>query len=371
MKTEKLKFYSLKNILAKKAQYNIIFGERSNGKTYSVLEYGIMKYVENGEQLALIRRFKEDFRGKRGQALFDGIVANGLIEKITIGKWKQVYYYGGKWYLAKVDEKLKRVIHEDTPFAYGFALSEMEHDKSTSYPNVTTILFDEFLSRQAYFPDEFVIFMNVLSTIIRHRNNVKIFMLGNTVNKFCPYFAEMGLSHILEMKKGNIDVYSYGDSKLKIAVEYADSIAKSKPSDIYFAFDNPKLNMITEGEWELSIYPHLPYKYNENQILFVFFIEFADNIIQCEIVQNDIDIFIFCHRKTTPIKDRTKDLIFSLTPSPSPNIQRRIFQPTKNKLLKNIIMLFASNKVFYQSNDIGEIVRNYILTSEKNNIIVD
>ena len=33
----KIKFYSLDAILEKKAQYNIIFGERSNGKTFSVL----------------------------------------------------------------------------------------------------------------------------------------------------------------------------------------------------------------------------------------------------------------------------------------------------------------------------------------------
>lgn len=366
-----LKFYSLKNILKKKAQYNIIFGERSNGKTYSVLEYAIKKYIETGEQLAIVRRFQEDYKGKRGQVLFDAIVANGMIKDLTLGKWSSVYYYAGKWYLAKYDEKLKKTIHENNPFAYAFAISSMEHDKSTSYPNITTILFDEFLSRNGYFPDEFVIFMNVLSTIIRYRNNVKIFMLGNTVNKYCPYFAEMGLRHITEMKKGNIDVYTYGNSKLKVAVEYADSIANEKPSDVYFAFDNPKLNMITGGEWELAFYPHLPYKYKPNQILFTFFIEFADDIIQCEIIQNEVDLFIYCHKKTTPIKDRTKDLIFSLIPSPSPNIRKRIFQKTNIKVMNNIIYLFNSNKVFYQSNDIGEIVRNYILSSEKTSIIAE
>lgn len=365
----KLKFYSLKNIIKRNAQYNIIFGERSNGKTYSVLEYSVKKYIENNEQLAVVRRYQEDFRGKRGQVLFDGIVHNGIIEKLTLGKWTGVYYYASKWYLSKYDEKLKKNIHDDTPFAYAFAISSMEHDKSTNYPNITTILFDEFLSRQGYLADEFILFMNVLSTIIRYRNNVKIFMLGNTVNKYCPYFEEMGLRHIGEMKKGNIDVYSYGNSKLKVAVEYADSIADEKPSDIYFAFDNPKLNMITAGDWELAIYPHLPYKYTPAQIIFTFFIEFTENIVQCEIINNDSDIFIYCHRKTTPFKDKTKDLIFSITPSPAPNIRKRIFQKTNIKLLNNIIYLFNSEKVFYQSNEIGEIVRNYILSSEKYSIL--
>ena len=122
--------------------------------------------------------------------------------------------------------------------AYTFALSEMEHDKSTSYPEITTIVFDEFITRRYYLPDEFVLFLNVLSTIIRQRQNVKIFMLGNTVNKYCPYFKEMGLKHISNMEQGTIDVYKLGEGQLTIAVEYCSSTAKTKDSNKYFCFDN-------------------------------------------------------------------------------------------------------------------------------------
>lgn len=40
-KTDKPKFYDLKAILSKNADYNVIFGERSNGKTYAALRYGL------------------------------------------------------------------------------------------------------------------------------------------------------------------------------------------------------------------------------------------------------------------------------------------------------------------------------------------
>ena len=63
MSKEKLKFFTLKNILAKGAKYNVIFGERSNGKTYAVLKYAYEKFLETGEQLAIIRRWDEDFVG--------------------------------------------------------------------------------------------------------------------------------------------------------------------------------------------------------------------------------------------------------------------------------------------------------------------
>ena len=72
-----MKYYSLKNILNKKCRYNLIFGERSNGKTYSVNEYGVKNYFKTGKKMAVIRRFREDFKGKRGGAYFDSLVYNG------------------------------------------------------------------------------------------------------------------------------------------------------------------------------------------------------------------------------------------------------------------------------------------------------
>lgn len=355
----KQKFYSLKNILSKDAQYNIIFGERSNGKTYSVLKYGLEKFCKTGEQTAIVRRWSEDFKGKRGSTMYQALVNNNEIEKLTEGKWTDVYYYSGRWYLCKYNEKEERTVLEK-PIAYAFSLGSMEHDKSTSYPEINTILFDEFLTRTMYLPDEFVLFMNVLSTIIRHRKNVKIFMLGNTVNKYCPYFNEMGLRHIKDMKVGDIDIYSYGDSDLKVAVEYCKPNKQGKESDTYFAFDNPKLNMITGGAWEVNIYPHCPIKYAPKDIKFTYFIIFDGEILQCEVIMKDNNNFTFIHRKTSPIKDIEKDLIYSTEYSSLPNWKRKINRPVTD-IEKKIAMYFAKDKVFYQDNDVGEIVRNYLM----------
>ena len=40
----KSKYWDIRNVLSRHARYNIIFGERSNGKTYGVLQYGLEKY---------------------------------------------------------------------------------------------------------------------------------------------------------------------------------------------------------------------------------------------------------------------------------------------------------------------------------------
>lgn len=360
MSNSKMNFYSVDNILSKKCQYNMIIGERSNGKTYSSLEVILKKWWEKGEQGAYIRRYKEDYRGKRGQQLFEGHETNGNIAKITNGEWTNVKYYSGRWYLSKKDETLNTMVTQEEPFCYAFSLSDMEHDKSTSYSRVTTIIFDEFLTRSYYLQDEFVLFMNVLSTIIRHRDNVTIFMLANTVNKYAPYFKEMGLRHVADMELGKIDIYSYGESKLKVAVERCKSLNKEgKKSDVYFAFDNPSLAMITGGAWEINIYPHNPRKFTRADIIFVFFICFNDNILQCEVVRLEDCQYIYIHNKTTKIQDEDHDIIFSEEYDPRPNHFRNIRRGT-SKVEQKIGYYFANDKVFYQDNEVGEVVNNYL-----------
>ena len=355
----KQKFYSLKNILANKAQYNVIFGERSNGKTYAVQKYGVEQYAKTGKQLAIVRRWRDDFTGKRGAVLFDAIVKNGEIAKATDGEWTDVYYYGSRWFFCTYDEDNKRILDEK-PFAYGFAISSMEHDKSTSYPDVTTIMFDEFLTRTTYLPDEFVLFMNVVSTIVRRRTDVKIFMLGNTVNRYCPYFKEMGLTHVKDMKPGSIDLYRYGDSNLTVAVEYTEPNRQGKESDFYFAFDNPKLQMITGGAWEIAVYPHCPVKFSPKDVLFTYFVEFAGDLLQCEIVYKDDMYFTFVHRKTTELKHPDEDLVYTTEFSARPNYRRKITKP-RTDLEKRIAEFYARDKVFYADNEVGEVMRNYLI----------
>lgn len=368
MKKAKNTYYSLDNILSKNADYNIIFGERSNGKTYAALLYGLTRFISTGEQMCYIRRWREDLRGKRAESLFSGHVANGVISKLTKGQYNSVFYISGKWFLALYDDEKGKYKPCEKPFCFGFCLSEQEHEKSTSYPNITTVIFDEFLTRKYYLPDEFLLYMNLLSTIIRNRDNVKVFMLGNTVNKFCPYFAEMGLKNVTGMEQGTIDIYKFGQGGATVAVEYCATIQKDKPSNKYFCFDNENLQMITGGKWELAIYPHLPVKYRPCDVLFVFYIQFNDTILQGNIIQTDTDNFCYIHAKTTPIKDTENSLIYSLQMNGKPNYKRKILS-TATYLEKQVALYFATDKVFYQNNEIGEIVRNYLMTSAKTNIM--
>lgn len=385
-------YFSLNEIKKIHGQYKMIFGERSNGKTFACLTEIIDMYVKTGKQGAYLRRWKEDFRGKRGETLCDGVVESGKLLELTNNKWTGIKYYSGKWYLTKRDPD-GSIIRDGVPFMYGFALSDMEHDKSTSYPNVRIIVFDEFMTRGMYLNNEFVMFCNVLSTIIRLRDDVVVYMLANTVNKYCPYFREMGIKKdVTEMEPGTIDVYRYGSSELRVIVQRTGegSRKKKKPSDVYFAFDNPSLEMITGGAWEIDLYPHCPVKFKNDDIVFVYFIDFDGNLLQCEVVccevnddselevfggigyesgefvgsgsnalESSICRFTFIHEKTTPLKGKSNDVVFSESYNVRPNYFRNILKdPTP--IVKKLGMFFKQEKVYYQDNEVGEVVRNYI-----------
>lgn len=354
-------FYSYDDIDKTGAQYRMIIGERSNGKTYGALMKAVLNYIKNGKQTAYIRRYREDFVGKRGQTMFASVEKDIDWKTLTNGQWNGIDYYSGCWYLKFTGAGTKK-IRDDKPFCYGFAINQMEHDKSTSYPDINLVIFDEFLSRTFYLQNEFVLFMNVLSTIIRQRDDVIIYMLGNTVSQYSPYFDEMGID-IRHMEQGTIDVIKYGDSDLRVAIEYPAPTKDIKKSNDYFAFDNPSLSMITHGEWEFDLYPHMMYKYVPKDIKAIFFIQYNDELLQCEVIKNQETRghIVFVHRKTTELKEEKNKhvVIFSNQPTGDARYEKRITKPVSERG-KVFAKLFLSEKTFFQDNTVGECVRNYL-----------
>ena len=367
------KFYDVRKLIADypEPKYYMVIGERSNGKTYSSLDRALELNASKGEEFAYIRRFNEDIRPKNLSSLFDSHIENNRIAQLYNDKYNTIEYKSNKFYLVKrledgkADPDVEPVI-----IGRAFDLNSMEHYKSISFPRVNTIIFDEFLSRQGYLPNEFMLFQNALSTIIRFRDNVKIIMLGNTVNKYCPYFTEMGLKHISEQKQGTVDIYRYGSSGLEIAVEYCESTSKTggKASDVYFAFDNPQLKMITTGSWEIGIYPHLPCEYKPKDVAVEFFIEFEKELLHGVVVApKGVHPFIFIHPKTTEIKKDT-DIVY--TTQRTINKYRKQGQLRHNDRLSRIIKQYLTEgRIFYATNETGEVFRNFLMWCQNQKMV--
>lgn len=363
----KSQFWSCERILEQDADYYVVLSGRSDGKTYSFLKYTLEQFWKTKKAVAIVRRYQEDFRGKSGPQMYVNLISNGEIEKITGGKWTHVYYYSSRWYLAKYIEVKgeKKMIKDTEPFAYGFALSSQEHYKSAGYPDVGYILFDEIIAH-TYLKDEFVLFMNLLSTIVRFRGDIKIFMIGNLINPYCPYTEEMGLYNVKNMDPDDIDLYKYGEDgqvPVKVAVELSQGTkgrtGEGKESDKYFAFNNPSLKMITDASWQIPMFPHLPMRYKTTDILYTYFIIFSGEIFQCEIINTEGCAFTYIHRKTTELKEKSYDLIFCQEHDPRPNYRYGMKYPQSN-LEKKIMNFFKFDSVYYQDNTVGNAIANFL-----------
>lgn len=364
---DKIKYYDIKKTLKTDVPYYVIIGKRSNGKTYSTLKYCIEQFMKEGKQCVYLRRYREDIIGARGQKVFSDFMDKpDFIRKLSKGRYEGLHYWNRCLYACTFDEKTNKPIYsENDRICYFMCLSDVEHDKSTGgYSDVSTIVFDEFIARQGYITDEFINFTNVVSTIVRGKTDVKVIMLGNTISKFCPYFKEMGLKHIERMKQGTIDIYEYGDSNLKVLVEYTADNTGNRASDFYFAFDNPKLSMITKGVWELPVYPHCSVSFTEKNVVFRYYIMFSEKTFECQVVSKDDNMFTFIFEKTTAISDKEQHLVYQLDSLENKYYSSNIFH-YRNETERKILWFYTHEKVFYSNNEVGNYIQNYLKECKK------
>lgn len=70
------------------------------------------------------------------------------------------------------------------------------------------------------------------STIDRKRGTTKLYLVGNTISKVCPYINAWGLDNILKtIKQGEIktkDIIIDNENSIKIAIEYCQASGGKK-----------------------------------------------------------------------------------------------------------------------------------------------
>lgn len=349
--------YNPRKILATGATYIMAYGERSNGKTYGFLGIAFEEFEKSGRPSAYIRRRAESIKTSSMKNFLKSHEANGHIPCGDFAK-----YRGGSWYSGINSEG--KAIYMDTPFLDCYAISQDENAKgTTSNCNYKYIIFDEFLTRHVYLNNEFVRFMNLLSTLIRENDDVTIILLGNTVNFSSIYFNEMGLTNVRNQKQGTIEIYECLndlDEYTKISVEYCANAqnTKKRATNKYFCFDSPEIKMITEGVWETALYPHVTWNSRKDKLLYrEVYIIYDEYIINIEYRQNpDFGFYVFCHEHTTDIDDRAM-VIFSDT---LVNEQRYYYDFKNTKNGKIILDAIRRKRIYYSNNFVGEVVRNYL-----------
>lgn len=155
--------------------FNFIIGPRGPGKTFGLTKKAIENFINKGEQFMYIRRFKTELEDNK--LFFDAIKAEGLFSDHT-------FEVQGKNYL--IDGKKAGTC---------MALSTSKIKKSTSYPNITLLIFDEFLIDNTgsyhYLPNEVNYVFDIYKTVARKRPNVRMYFLANAISVTNPYFLKL------------------------------------------------------------------------------------------------------------------------------------------------------------------------------------
>ena len=252
-------YYSLKKIKSLDAEYNILLGMRSNGKSYAVKEEVLKNAYLKDESFVYLRRWQRDITRVAVLSYFE----DAPIEKITGGEFDGVDFYGGEIYFATIEEDGKKV--RGKKIGRACALNEATRYKSQNFGNTTGIIFEEFVTDSMYLYNEPSKLLQVVSTVFRNKKG-KVWLVGNTITRVCPYFMEWGLKNALTQKSGTIDLYHFDtkDGRVNIALERCE-VLDNREGAMFFG---SAAGQIISGEWETEEVPHLQKPLEEYDLIY-------------------------------------------------------------------------------------------------------
>ena len=281
----KIRYYTPEKIhnLAPEADIYMIFGQRGNGKTTSILKDRLDHYKKSQymERFVYMRRWNDDIKAFRMEQLFTDHLGDYVQE--LFGPGFRVEYYRHKFYLVNPEDTKVDIL------GYAISLSDTTHNKSIAFEKVFAVIMDEFIPLPGEHPmlDEISRYENNLSSIIRGKNaehGVKVYLLANTVSKYSPYFLKYGVP---------VNAIKPGDCKVqKFKVDEEDNIFQT------VAFEYCEVNkdiskqqkkfstnaMITSGAWDIpdiTTYPEAPGEVAKEKLLFTIYDDSVDITIGC------------------------------------------------------------------------------------------
>lgn len=348
MSNSKKVHYNMDEIDKIGANFNLIWGERSNGKSYQVKhKKAVIKYLKTGKRFILMRRWKEEISTEKIESYFNDVD----VAKLTDGKYNCIISYRKCLYLAYYDTETGKTSKGDK-IGYVVALSTEQNYAGGSYLDVEDIIFEEFMARGSYISNEPSKLMNFYCTVDRKRGSTRVWMVGNTISRVCPYLSEWNLQKLIATQKQGtiktIDAESDDGDVVKIAVEYCKSTGASSHTI------GAHSKMLNDGSWQTDPQPHLPKSYNEYDMRYRIGFSFKGfKFIGENLVDNkDGSNIWFIYPYDKCFKDNL--LVISDEIKTNKFYQRDIYNVTiKNPVLHMILDTFRETNIFYSTDLCG------------------
>lgn len=354
--------YNLDKIDSYNALINIIWGERSNGKSYQLkhkkaiipyLKSCIEESIQDRDRFILMRRWKEEITAEKIERYFADID----IHTLTDGKYNCISYYRKQVYLANYDVETGKTTRGDL-IGYVVALSTEQHYAGASYLDVTNIIFEEFMSRSVYLANEPDKLMNFFNTVDRKRGVVKLWLIGNTISRVCPYLVDWDLLKIITtQKQGTIitkylETGTYKDNGepilVKIAVEYCKSSGRTS-----YSIGKHK-DMLNKGSWQSDPQPLLERSYKDYKVFYRIGFEYKEFRFIGELLKDPVTHDFIWFIKPYNKEFKKELIVFSDVIKSDYHYQRNIYDLTiKSERLERILATFRESNIFYSSDLVG------------------
>lgn len=250
-------FFSLAPILEHNPDIAILWGQRSNGKTYSVLKYALENYRDNKRTFVYVRRWAEDIVVKNMTKLMSPLP----VEEI-FGKNKSIKFFRGAFMLVDEDQTVAPEI-----LGWAVALNQIAHTKSQTFTDAQVVILDEFLQLKSerILRDEFDAWEQTLSTILRTTNDARIFIIGNSIGKYSPYFTPYGVdpNKITQGETQDIMLENEFGEPTRVVAHWCKYNPKIGQRTSKYVRGS---KMATTGEWEIQDVANIPHTDNEEAV---------------------------------------------------------------------------------------------------------
>lgn len=338
--------------------YYMLISKRGVGKTTSVVLLGMILFKLYGCRTQYLRQTEEMTTPKNSNKLMETILSCHYIDIITEGRWNSAFYYAGEWKYCRVDDAGKIEEKCDIPFIKSLSIDKhMIYKSNYNAPFGNLCIFDEFISDR-YKPNEFVSYLDLLSTIIRKRTGVINIMLSNAIDEYSEYFDEFEITdEIRQMKKGDARVcQSSGGTRIYVElIDHHDKNA-ARLNKEYFGFKNPRLYAITgAGEWNVPVCKH--YDYDDESLELLdrkHYIKMGLNLVNLEIYTSEKYGFIVRVHKSTRVYEDS--IIYTMD-----EIEDKRFRKGKgySRVDTFIWRLLSQDKWHYANNSMKNFVDKY------------
>ena len=304
---KKINYVSSKKVMniSKGANYVIVYGGYSNGKSYAVKSGVVEECYKKDKMLAYIRRYQKEDSDANAENYF----LDCPVEQITGGEYSAIICFRHWLYFANYDPETAKYV-KGQKLGRRFNLWEAFQTKSGVFPFMDYAIFEEFITLGEYLPNEFYRLQRLLSTICRN-DDIVCFMVGNNITPVNPYYREMQLTNAHKQKIGSVDTY-------KLKTKHPAGTETTTVIKMYLTVPTNKHNNMLigavareghGGSFHVEEHNHLDCKYTECKILYNVVVVYEGQTMLMQFIRDKSNSHMwYVTPKTSKIQAKTRTI---------------------------------------------------------------